>query len=145
MAFRKHDGRIARLFTLLSDGVYHTPAECDRLLGCRSGPYISRLRQRGFHVRLDSMYQTGCGTSAYRLVVVPITAVRPAATEAPEPRPTQVKEKCPICDRSKDMQPSAWGRDDALICHNPPCIYVRTLAKSKAIARKEFTCVPRTA
>lgn len=28
------------------------------------------------------------------------------------------------------MQPSAWGHPSVLICHNPPCIYARTLRAS---------------
>ncbi len=34
---------------------------------------------------------------------------------------------CPRCHRSEDMQPSQWGHPLILLCHNPPCIYARTL------------------
>jgi hypothetical protein len=38
---------------------------------------------------------------------------------------------CPLCKTAEHMAPSQWGHPGVPLCHNPPCIYKRTMKASR--------------
>jgi hypothetical protein len=74
-----------------------------------------------------------------------VNAVQKEAPQAPLPRIATERDRCPFCRRMDFLEESAFGPGTKLTCYNPPCVYVRTAAKSAAIREDKIICLRKPA